>query len=327
MLGSVMVIYSKDQVWLMEFTGSELVFNFRRLFPTGGILNANCVVEVDGKHFVFGDDDIYIHDGLTKKSLGDGRDRRTIYGNLDRAKLNACYVQYDSVTGLIYFCYPSREADIGFPGTQFCNRAAVYNTTNDTWSFMDMPNTVGGSMINVDLSQNLYLKSGSTIAQLYDTSANAPSGSAPRIAVMLSAPSTTQVTASRVFAVDSVANDVVQLDAHPEVLRTAFVERTGISLDDPGLQLPLRSYKVIDSIVPLLENEGLPTAIRWRMGSADKPKDATVWYSDQAFDPNSDIALDMRVTGRFLSYRMDVTGAENFKLSGFDASVKTISRR
>ena len=31
----------------------------------------------------------------------------------------------------------------------FCNRAAVYNYKEDTWSFYDLPNVVGGSVANI----------------------------------------------------------------------------------------------------------------------------------------------------------------------------------
>ena len=43
-LGSNFLIYSSDQVWLMEFVGGTFIFNFRKLFSDSGIVNQNCVV-------------------------------------------------------------------------------------------------------------------------------------------------------------------------------------------------------------------------------------------------------------------------------------------
>lgn len=324
-LGSVMILYTADQVWAMEYTGSTFVFNFRRLFRSGGIINTNCVVEVDAKHFVFGDDDIYVHDGYTQQSLADGKVRRYVYGTIDRARLQSCFVIHDSVANLIYFCFPSKEQGLPFQATQFCNRAAVFNYRSNTWTFMDMPNVVGGTSINLVLSSNEYLKDGPTVSELYDTSSGLFSGTAPRLTAFLGVPDVSNgLTAARVYALDLPATNMIRLEPHPETLKTAFVERRGIDLDDPGLQLPLRSYKTIDCMFPLVESAN---AVRWLVGAADKPNDNPVWYSDRIFDPSADYKLDMRVSGRFLAYRIEMPGPLNFRLSGFDAEVKAVSRR
>lgn len=328
-LGSQMVLYCKEQVWLMEYTGSTLVFNWRRLFPTGGVVNTNCVVEVDGKHYVFGEDDLYVHDGISKQSIADGRVRRTVFKALDRAKLNACFVQHDPVTNLIFFCYPSKEAGQAYGRTQFCNTAAVYNYRTDTWGPMDLPNVVGGASVNLVLAENLYLEDGPDMGDLYDSTATDATSGAPRLSVMLSAPDLAAgVTESRVFAIDLPSEGVIRLPPHPETIKTAWVEKLKIDLDDPGLGLKLRSYKTIGPVVPQIDCGPPPnTTVRWLTGSSDKPKDPVVWRSDRLFDPNGDYKIDMRVSGRYLSYRVEITGSEPFKFSGFDAEVVSYSHR
>ena len=72
-LGTNFVIYSSTEAMLMEFVGGTFIFNFRKLFSDEGIINQNCVVEADGKHYVFGTHDIYMHDGTTKQSICDER--------------------------------------------------------------------------------------------------------------------------------------------------------------------------------------------------------------------------------------------------------------
>ena len=57
-LGTNFVIYSSSEAILMEFVGGTFVFNFANYLETRGIINQNCVVEVDGKHFVFGNNEI-----------------------------------------------------------------------------------------------------------------------------------------------------------------------------------------------------------------------------------------------------------------------------
>ena len=63
-LGSNFIIYSSDSIFLMEFVGGQFIMNFRKLFTDAGLINQNCVVEVEGKHYCFGLR-IYVHDGTT----------------------------------------------------------------------------------------------------------------------------------------------------------------------------------------------------------------------------------------------------------------------
>ena len=47
------------------------MFTFRKLFSDDGVINQNCIVVAEGKHFVFGNSDIYVTDGNTKRSIAD----------------------------------------------------------------------------------------------------------------------------------------------------------------------------------------------------------------------------------------------------------------
>ena len=85
-LGSNFLIYSSDQVWLMEFVGGTFIFNFRKLYDDAGVMSQNCIVEVEGKHFVFDFDDIYMTDGNTRQSICDGRVRDYIFNGIDYSK-------------------------------------------------------------------------------------------------------------------------------------------------------------------------------------------------------------------------------------------------
>ena len=78
-LGSNFLIYSSDQVWLMEYVGGTFIFNFRKLFSDVGVVNQNCIVEVQGRHYVFDQDDIYMTDGVSTQSICDGRVKDYIF--------------------------------------------------------------------------------------------------------------------------------------------------------------------------------------------------------------------------------------------------------
>lgn len=153
-LGANFLIYSSDQVWLMEFVGGTFIFNFRKLYDDAGVMGQNCIVEVEGKHFVFDFDDIYVTDGNTRQSICDGRVRDYIFNGIDYNKRGECFVLHNANLEEIYFCYHSGDDLALVEDGDFCNRAAVYNYKEDTWSFYDLPNVVGGSVANISSVQS-----------------------------------------------------------------------------------------------------------------------------------------------------------------------------
>lgn len=324
-LGTQFIIYSSDQVWLMEYTGSSLVFNFRRLFPTGGIINTNCVTEVEGKHYVFGMDDIYVHDGQTKKSIADGRVRRRIYKTLDINKRSRCYVLHDSVANFIYFCYVSRQNEVNFPGTTFCNKAAIYNYREDTWSFMDLPNTVGGAEASVVLNQTSYPTVNDTY-QSYNTDYVSFESATPKVPIMLGITDTKNgLTESRVYATDLPTVGVVNLPANLETFKSAYVVRAGLDMDE--IQAGLRGYKTIRGIQPQAEFEVSDGKFYWQLGATDLPGGAIVYSTNYYFNPSTDYQISSKVSGRYLAYKISTDNIENFRISGFDMDALVISRR
>lgn len=325
-LHNVFVLYSSDQVWLMEYTGSETVFNFRKLFPTGGIVNVNCVTEIEGKHFVFGVDDIYVHDGTSKKSVADERVRRRIYQNIDRNNLTKCFVHHDSILNLVYFCYLSTESTVGFKNTKYCNKAAVYNYRNDTWSFMDLPNIAGAAETNIDLSANYY----DSLISSYNSYSNIYSGfenKTPRITAMLGVGDTNNgLSESRVYAADLPTIGLVPLPVEPETIKSPFVERLGIDLDKET-QFELRAYKMIRAILPQVDIAGTTSYISMQIGGSDNPNAPINWGPVVTFDHLNDYKIDTRATGRYLNIRWFFPESEFFKLSAYDAEVVKLGKR
>jgi hypothetical protein len=309
----------------MEYTGSSFVFNFRRLFPTGGVLNTNCIVEVEGKHYVFGSDDIYVHDGSTKKSLADNRVRRRIFKNLDINKKSRCFVLHDSVANLIYFSYYTRQNEANFANTQFCNRAAVYNYRADTWSFMDLPNVVGGAEAQVLLNKTIFSDVQDTYDN-YNTDYVSFETSTPKIPIMLGITDNGNgLTESRVYAIDLPTVGAVNLPASLETFKPAFVAREGLDLDE--VQAGLRGYKSIKTIVPQAEFEVTDGTFFWQLGATDLPGGPIVYATNYNYSPDTEYKIDTKVSGRYLAYKISTSDIENFRISGFDADIVILSKR
>jgi hypothetical protein len=326
-LGSGFVVYNQSQVWNVEYRGDSAVFGFRKAPFEGGIINTNCVVEIEGKHFVFGENDIYVHDGLAKNSISDSRVRRTIYNTLDRTRQTSCFVVHDSVANLVHFCYPTLQDEAAFVNADFCNQAAIYNYKNDTWSFMDLPNIIGGAEANAALVKNSFPDVTDTY-ELYNTSYTSFLGITPKMPIMLSvADQNAGVTDTRVFAVDLPTAGLVNLPANQEVLKPAYVERVGIDLDNAGLPTTLRGYKLVQSLVPQCSFEDSTGVFTFEVGSADLPKQAAVYRSSSTYNPAEEYKLDMMVAGRYLAYKVSTASISNFQFSGMDFDIKTLSRR
>lgn len=324
-LGSQFIIYAEDQVWLMEFTGSELVFNFRRLFNTGGIINTNCVTEVEGKHFVFGQNDIYMHDGVGIKSIADGRVRRTIYESLDRNAARRFFVSHDSQENLVYFNYVSKESRVGFRNTLFCNRAALYNYRTDTWSFMDLPNVVGGTDGEVVLTNYIYRNLSNSYNE-YNTSYSAFTQATPKCLAYLSiVDDNNGLTESRIFAVDLSTQGVISLPASEEAYRPAVLERIGVDLAEPNGGI--RDYKILKSVAPQIEYFDSDNTVEFKFGASDLPTQPVIWHTSFSFNPETEYKIDTKAYGRYLAYQAEFPGLSGFKFSGMDVDVAPISKR
>jgi hypothetical protein len=130
-----------------------------------------------------------------------------------------------------------------------------------------------------------------------------------------------------VFAVDLPTAGLVNLPAHRETLKTAYVERTGLDMDNSGLPTSLRGYKLIQSLVPQCSFEDSTGVFTFQVGSSDLPTQTAAYRSSQTYSPAEDYKLDMMVAGRYLAYKVSTDSISNFQFSGMDFDVKALSRR
>ena len=154
-LQDYLIIFTETQVWRMEFIGGSLIFRFRKLFDDGGIVNKNCAIEVEGKLYVFGTEDIYVTDGVNRQSIAEGRVKENIFRTLKAADHSVFFVAKHPVLNEIYFCYATEDTS-AFPSPTRCNRAAIYNWEEDIWSFMDLPNVAGMVISSISQRQDTY---------------------------------------------------------------------------------------------------------------------------------------------------------------------------
>jgi hypothetical protein len=320
------IIYGSNEVWLMDYIGGAFLFRFRKLYDSVGVINQNCVVQVDGTHYVFDRNDIYVHDGATKKSILHGRNKDYLFQSLNYAHADLSFVSHDPRLNEIHFCYVSGDANIAFRNASTgCNRAAVYNYRRDTWSFYDLPNVTGAANGAVSTGKT-WTTIGNTVT--YDTVGGSylsnEDDKDQHTLFVGRIDESMGLTASRIYGLDVITGSRLLRPVEPQAIAPAFIERVGIDLDDVGADLTL--YKALHAIYPQLGNS-TPGSIEFQFGASDVVGLEPVWSERIAYDPSTDTKVDIRESGRYLAYRLYHTGTSDFALSGFDVKISIRGRR
>jgi len=323
---SLFVIYSEDQIWGMEQINDTEIFAFQKLFSEGGMIAPNCVVEVDGVHYVFGPKDIYRHDGVSKQSIIDKRNKQTFYRYLSRQKSEVCFVAYMPQYTSIVFACNSNDPNAHFSGSSCdrCNWAAVYDLAADTWSFIDLPNVSAITQANID---TIF-----TYASLPDTVTYANVGGSyydqdntfVKNVVACSGAVGTTITASRLLAYDFIDKGTLTLPIATDCTAPAFVERTGVALDQLGSDL--QTYKKVRRMFPLINTfHNVPVSIQ--IGGSETPSGTPTYLQAVMFDPITQYKIDGVKGGRYLAVRFTVSTTDDFEVAGYDLDVTNAGRR
>ena len=325
-LGTQFMIYSSTEVMMMEFVGGTFIFNFRKLFADEGIINQNCVVEAEGKHFVFGTSDIYMHDGTTKQSIADERVRSFIYTGLNAKNSDRCFVMHNHALSEIYFCYQSGDELVAFPDTARCNRAAVYNIKNNTWSFMDLPNVSSGTTANVD-TVSTYSASTGTYDNIGGSYYDQEDSYNRHTLMVGNSDSDNDISSAKIYGLDEADTGSMAFNVDNEATKPILLERVGIDLDE--IRQPLDGYKVITRMLPQMATLNTSnTVVTIQFGASDLPNNTPTYSNTATFDIATDYKIDSRAAGRYLSYKISMASDDykDFQLSGFDLDVTVTGR-
>ena len=326
-LGSNFIIYSSDSIFLMEFVGGQFIFNFRKLFTDAGLINQNCVVEVEGKHYCFGPADVFVHDGTTKQSICDERVKNFIFNNLNNNRANVCFVQHNENLNEIYFCYNSADPNVAFTNSDRCNRAACYNYRNDTFSFIDLPNVSSGTTANVN-SVATYANTTLTYAlaggSYFDQEDNFD-----RHTLMVGEDNSSDgITSDKLYGVDLSDEGKLAFQLDAEATKPPLLERTGLDLDEAGSAAT--NYTVVTRLYPQADTTNTAdTSLTFQFGASDLPRNTPTFESAVTFNLATDHKIDSRAAGRYLSYKMTLaaTDYKDFEFSGFDIDVTQTGAR
>jgi hypothetical protein len=323
-----LIIYTLNETWAMEPRQDSLMFTYRNLFHSAGLINQNCVAEYNNRHYVFGNDDIWTHDGYNRKSIAAGRVRSFIYDNMVRSSSSLFFAVHKANVNEIQFYYVSADSfcafpvggTIGFPG---CNRVAVYNYRSDCWYFYDAPYVTATGLGTPSVGAAF----DSVSAQSYNSVGGAYStySSDGQLSLLAVSPTVGDVAAG-VRSFEPVNSTSANGPIDSVATQPAFIEKRYIDLDDLGE--PLRGYKVVKAIYPEGRFDPASGPITFQFAATDSAITAFPDYGPgMTYDGNTLYKMDFVTAGRFLCLKATYSDYRNFTLSGFDFDYDVTGRR
>lgn len=326
-LGDNFMIYGDLETFRMEFIGGEFLFRFVKVFDDLGVQSQNCVVEVDGVHYVFGRDDIVMTDGYTKQSICDGRVRNRIFDRLWAEDRDRCFVFHRKSRNQIYFCYFANESDSKVLGNQNFNVAAVYNYKEDTWSFVDLPSAT--SMIEIEMFMDNYQWDDEDISW-GNVATSFSQGRNARPSVVLLTSNTTDANiaglSDNVYFYDYLDAGSVRTPPDENLLWPAFAARHHMDLAEAGPEIAVsrQTVRSVNLILWMPDPDGCCEVV---LGSSDNPSVPPKWKPSKMFHPRDDFRIRQNVTGRFQSLEFRIPAGKHAELSGLVYDVAQRSRR
>lgn len=326
-----MILYARNETWSMEYRGDNLVFNYRRLFNNRGVINQNCVSEHNSIHYVFGNEDIWSHDGYTNKSIAMGRVRDFIFNNLVRTEAHRFFVVNNAKQGEVLFCYVSRDEYCRFPignntGYPGCNRAAVYNYVYDTWYFYDLP-YVNGAARGITYSGSNYGDMGNLTYDSVGGAYNTYFDGSQLYLMTVSTGGTSSLGTStskvHVYEAANIVQGVGLLDSFATA--PVLIENKLMDMDE--ISKELRGYKVVNQMWPECSFAVGAPSMTFSWGSSDAPNVASTYGTSMTFDGSVYSKLDFNSPGRYLSLRITYDGIQDFSLSGWDLDYQIFGHR
>ncbi len=128
-----LIVYKQNSAWIARpVAGTTPVWSFKKLIGLPGMIAQDCAVDVKGTHYVWGPDDIYMHQGQNAVSIIDNRVRKSFLSKIDPTNYPNCYVVKDDARKEIWFCGV-------ISGNVYPTRALIYNWVDETFTVSELP--------------------------------------------------------------------------------------------------------------------------------------------------------------------------------------------
>ena len=294
-LGDALIIYKQRSMYAARFVGGNLVFEFRRLPGTYGMLTQGCAVETPNGHVVLSAGDVVLHNGGEPRSIISGRLRSWLFDTqIDPTNVGRCFVSANPARSEVWICYPE-------VGQSSCTAALVWNWDTDTWAPRSLPNVTHAATGLLGYSTSDAWSADSASWDTDSTAWNQDDLASPQARMLMAS------AAPSIYLADSGL-------AFPGASGTYLLERSGLAFDDP------ERIKLLRGIVPRVDAPK-GTQIQVTFGASMTSEEPPEWEDPVTYTVGSSYRADSFVSGRFLAVRFSAPAGVRWRIKSWTADV------
>lgn len=290
-LRDMFIIYKEDSVYSMRYTGGVFVWQFRQIFNDVGMMAQDCAAEFEGQHFVVTQGDVYVHNGVNKKSVIDNQNREYLFSSIDPNYFSRTRVIADYSKTEMWVCFVSTDSTTGY-----CDTALIWNWIENTWTIRELPDVATGAYGVVDPQTSDNWNDDPAQWNTDSTVWNDRSYNPSKLKVLLASP-----TQGKIFLVGNTS-------LFDSSTFTSTLEKVSMYFDDD------HSMKSIQSVTPHVTGNGV---INVKVGYQMLQSDPITWKGPFAFTIGNDYKVDCKVVGRYISIRFDIQSDGEWSFNGY----------
>lgn len=143
-LQGALYIYTTNSIHVMRLTGNpDIPVSFNPVTDSYGALSTDAVIEYDGKHFVIGNNDIYLFPGhpANIQSVANDRVRKYFFEQLSPLHEVSLFTLLNVAHDEVWICYPTIDSVSGE-----CDEALIWNYRDNTWTKRDLDDVISGDV-------------------------------------------------------------------------------------------------------------------------------------------------------------------------------------
>ena len=282
------MLYSQRGISSLSYVGGEFVWDRKVLTTSYGLLAKNCIVESKGYHYFLSDGDILKTDGNSFVSVLHNQMQTQLVNNIDPTYYMNSFAYANPITEEIWFCIP--QANHTLP-----NIAFVINTQDDLVSMRSIPDTTTGINFGPNLQTPILWS-------------NVLGGWNQNPKNWTYDP--TSIFSRTIVSTNNVTSAIISLELDDaETPQNTILER---------LSFPLEGQEVVTTTQSVFPHIVSQAAVLIQLGSQQFVAGPISWKAPVSFDPNTMRKVDIRTTGKLLSWRIYSTGTLPFTLTGLD---------
>lgn len=315
-LRDMFIIYTSNDVFNMQYIGGNNIFRFTKMFNNSGLIAPECAVEYEGNHFVVSPDDIYVHNGSTKKSVVTGRVKERLIKEITSVNGSATKVFANAPKKEIWITYVAE----GSPeSTVYCNSAAIWNWEYNTWTFHELPAVTDVNIVNIP-SENVRSWSDftNTSTDTWDSAARSSEPWSEAKGNFLNQSLLASSNHGRFYLLDQgdffhhKENDSAVGEETILPLQKRL-ERNLIDFDELGID-PWQN-KRIRRVYPQFKGRN---SIEISIDGNHDPYLLPSYSQSQTFDMKKDIKTDYRINDKYISIKFEDHDAGSWDFAGYD---------